>query len=333
MAEFLTGSTKLSIIIPVWNGAAYIERALDSILCQKEDVEVIVVDDGSTDTTHMVVEAYCAIDSRIHILRNSKQKGVTGARLCGAENAHGEFLFFMDADDTLPACLSALKTSIKNYPDSDMFIGDINDVEGTKNTIRKYADENINTGHQLFDWIIENGVGYIWGKAIRRNLFLTLKVIPFSLKFCEDYIQMMQLSYASKHVIHIGMPTYNYFQNSSSACNGILSRTAFADRFYQLCHHIRLIIESAQFDEKSVVQLKIKFLYYGRLFLWVNGKWGQDCLELQKFFDAYLSDKNVLNDYRFMRERYRQTYWTARCPGIWSMLYVLLLKYKYHRIK
>lgn len=323
----------LSIIIPVWNGAAYIGRALDSILCQNEDAEVLVIDDDSTDSTRTIVESYCTREERIRILKNTKQKGVTGARLCGAENALGKFLFFMDADDTLPTCLSVLSIYINRYPNSDMFIGDIYDVSETQKKLRKYGNENINTGHQLFDWIMEKGMGYIWGKAIRKDLFLCIKIVPFSLKFCEDYIQMMQLSYMCKQVVHIGIPTYNYIQNPTSACNNTISKTKFAERFYRLCYHIRLIIESCNFDEKSVVQLKIKFLYYGRLFLWVNGKWGKDPHRLHSVFNEYLSDKEVIGNKTFMKKRYIQTKWTALCPSIWSMIYVVLLKYKYHRIK
>lgn len=323
----------LSIIIPVWNGAAYIERALDSIVSQDEVVEVIVVDDGSTDSTRKIVETYSDANNSIRLLENIKEKGVTGARLYGAENAHGEYLFFMDADDTLPPCLSLIKTFIKTYPDTDMFIGDINDVDKGQATFRNYGEDNIHTGHQLFDWIMDNGVGYIWGKAIRKKLFLSMKVVPFSVRFCEDYIQMMQLSYSCKQVIHVGEPIYNYIQNSVSACNNVIPRKEFADRFYQLCYHIKLIIENCLFDDNAITLLKIKFLYYGRLFLWVNGRWGADLLKLRQAYNMFLSDKAVLNNKQFMEKRYKQTKWTAFCPLLWAFFYVPLLKYKYHRIK
>lgn len=326
----------LSIIIPVWNGATYICRAIDCILSQNCDVEILVVDDYSVDNTRQIVESYCERDSRVHVLTNKLQKGVTGARLCGAQQASGQYLFFMDVDDVLPAfCLPRLLSTIANNRDVDMVIGDICDITSTGNiSFRQYGSINIKTGRQLIDWIIENSCGYIWGKAIRKTLFLKIKVVPFDLKFCEDYVQMLQLAYICQRIIHIGGPTYNYIQNYNSACNQPILRKEYAERFYHLCIYLRELIDCKCFQEDALVtQIKIKILYYARLYLWINGQWGNDNSSLKKTVKVYLSDQYVRREGKFMKERYWQTLFTTYVPWIWAFIYVPLLKYKYHRIK
>lgn len=324
----------LSIIIPVWNGATYICRAIDCILSQNCDVEILVVDDYSVDNTRQIVESYCERDSRVHILTNKLQKGVTGARLCGAQQASGLYLFFMDVDDVLPAlCLPRLLSTIANNRDVDMVIGDINDVKGQLIVPRQYGNRGITTGFQLFNWIMDNSCGYIWGKAIRKELFLRTPIIPFDLKFCEDYIQMMQVSYLSRRVIHLGVPIYNYIQHPGSVCNKAVSRADYADRFYFLCLTLHKLINTGLFAHNAITQLKIKYLYYARVFLWVNGKWRNGDPLFRKAFYEYLFDDNVRNDSHLVEGRYLQTRLTAFCPWVWSIGYVFLLKWKYHRIK
>ena len=89
----------ISIVIPAYNVEKYISRCLDSILAQTfKDIEVIVVNDGSTDNTSSVVKKYCAADKRV-LLIEQENKGLSGARNSGLKNAHGSYIGFVDSDD------------------------------------------------------------------------------------------------------------------------------------------------------------------------------------------------------------------------------------------
>ena len=91
----------VSIIIPLYNGENYIKDCLDSIISQTyQEIEVIVVDDGSTDNSAGVVSAYKERESKIMFLQK-ENGGVSSARNLGIENAHGEYLMFVDADDII----------------------------------------------------------------------------------------------------------------------------------------------------------------------------------------------------------------------------------------
>lgn len=97
MEEFM----KVSIIIPTYNVEKYVFRAIESCIAQTyKNIEIIIVDDGSTDSTREIIEEYCLKDKRI---KNIYQKnfGVSSARNKGIENAKGDFLIFLDSDDWL----------------------------------------------------------------------------------------------------------------------------------------------------------------------------------------------------------------------------------------
>lgn len=89
----------VSIIIPVYNGAAYVSEAIRSALGQTyQHIEVIVIDDGSTDGTGRIVQAFCA-DSRLKYFFQ-ENRGLAGARNAGIQKSGGEYVSFLDADDT-----------------------------------------------------------------------------------------------------------------------------------------------------------------------------------------------------------------------------------------
>jgi len=113
---------KVSIIIPAYNVAGYIEACLDSIIAQTyTDLEIIAVNDGSTDSTGEILDDYARRDSRIKVI-HKENSGVSAARNTGIEAAAGEFFLFYDGDDFVePYTVSELIDKI-NEKDVDMLI-------------------------------------------------------------------------------------------------------------------------------------------------------------------------------------------------------------------
>ena len=93
---------KISVILPIFNGDFYLQEALDSIVNQTiiDDIEVIMVDNGSTDDSRHIIEKY-ALDYDNFYAYHIENKGVTFARNFGMDLAKGEYIHFMDADDYL----------------------------------------------------------------------------------------------------------------------------------------------------------------------------------------------------------------------------------------
>ena len=97
---------KISVIMPAYNAGKYISTAIDSVLQQnavgltgEELLELLVVDDGSTDDTVNIVEKFCYRDTRVHLFRNPRNQGVTWSRNYAVTRATGEYVAFLDSDD------------------------------------------------------------------------------------------------------------------------------------------------------------------------------------------------------------------------------------------
>lgn len=89
----------ISVIVPVYNTAQYLRRCLDSILCQTvENIEVICVDDGSTDESLQILDAYATVDSRVQVI-HKENGGLVSARKVGLKVASGEYIGYVDSDD------------------------------------------------------------------------------------------------------------------------------------------------------------------------------------------------------------------------------------------
>jgi len=100
----MSSQPKISIIIPVYNAENTLKQSLDSAIRQTlHDIEIICVDDASTDASAHILSEYAASDTRIRIIRHDENKGEGGARNTGLDQANGEYVFHLDADDTLPA--------------------------------------------------------------------------------------------------------------------------------------------------------------------------------------------------------------------------------------
>ena len=92
----------ISVIVPCYNGALYLEECIRSILRQNVDIEVLLVDDGSTDGTGALADAVAAQDGRIRVFHMDENGGVSRARNLALTHAAGEWVTFVDADDLLP---------------------------------------------------------------------------------------------------------------------------------------------------------------------------------------------------------------------------------------
>ena len=90
---------KISVVIPVYNGEKYVSKCLESILKQDyKDFEIVIVDDGSTDESNIILNKYLLEDSRIKILK-TENEGANNARYMGYLNSSGEYITFVDCDD------------------------------------------------------------------------------------------------------------------------------------------------------------------------------------------------------------------------------------------
>ncbi|WP_138342669.1 glycosyltransferase family 2 protein [Intestinibacter bartlettii] len=210
----------LSVIIPVYNGEKYIEDCLNSIINQTyKDLQIIVVNDGSTDNTKFILSGISKSDSRIQVI-NKENTGVCSARNVGLEYATKNYVTFVDSDDTLDLDMYELLMQYSIDEDYDIVhcgYKRINDenvklVSGTNNIIKQTKNEALEciVGGKIF-------VPSLWNKVYKRKLFDDIK-FDENLKINEDVLINYKVFKKSEKSIFIDKPKYNYFEREESSC-------------------------------------------------------------------------------------------------------------------
>jgi glycosyltransferase involved in cell wall biosynthesis len=182
---------KFSIIIPTYNYADYLSRALESATAQPgEDFEIVVVDDGSTDRTVQVVQSYQKNHDRELRYCFQSHRGLGAARNHGVRNSTGAFLLFLDADDTLlPESLERLRVVLAADPGVDFVTAGRVTVD-TRGRFTTYhakplaSDKRLNFCSYLLDRVIPVVNGSV---TIHRRVFSTLE-FPESIRLWEDRV-------------------------------------------------------------------------------------------------------------------------------------------------
>lgn len=127
----------LSVVIPVYNVEAYIEKCIESILSQSFiNYEIILVNDGSTDRSGNICDMYANLYKNIYVY-HIENKGVSNARNVGIRKAKGKYIHFMDSDDTIDKQMYEEYYNITSNFNYDIVISGYKSIEGTNSTILK----------------------------------------------------------------------------------------------------------------------------------------------------------------------------------------------------
>lgn len=207
---------KVSVIIPVYNVEPYLRECLDSVVNQTlKDIEIICVNDGSTDGSLAILEEYAEKDKRIKVF-SQKNKGQSAARNVGLEVADGEYIYFMDSDDLIELdCLELLyMTSNENdldilYFDADVFF-ESKELEKRHGNYSCYYDrkhnyEKVYLGKKLFSEMLQHG-DYKPSPCLQflKNNFIKEKhIIFFEGIIHEDNLFTFQSIMLAERVSHI----------------------------------------------------------------------------------------------------------------------------------
>lgn len=194
--------TKISIIIPIYNIEKYLSRCIESCINQSlKEIEIICINDGSTDTSQSIIDRYFINDSRLRKL-TIKNAGAFNARMAGVEIANGKYIYFLDGDDFLEIdAMEKLWRSAINS-EADIVSGKVYQLyeNGSTKIINNYNFELIN-GIDFLSILLNEPI-YLWGHLFEINYFKSVKIkMPERVDFSEDLIAMIQLAYNAAKVI------------------------------------------------------------------------------------------------------------------------------------
>ncbi len=212
---------KLSVIVPVYNGENTIEKCLLSIIGQDyPDIEIVVVNDGSTDESKKIIDKIILENPNSNIkLINKQNQGLPQARKTGVENARGEYIGFVDADDWIESDMYSVMMNKASKQDADVVCCDViwNYPASTDNHIQKGASNEPISGRQAL--LLLNNKRAVYpncvNKIVKKELYGFVK-FPRNNLIGEDYTISRQLLLNASKVFIVNHLGYHYIQHNGS---------------------------------------------------------------------------------------------------------------------
>lgn len=219
---------KISIIVPVYNAEKYLPKCIDSLCNQTlKDIEIILVNDGSTDSSLEICEKYAKIDHRIAVLSKDNE-GVAKARRDGIMKASAEYISFIDSDDYYEPDFCEKMFSRIRKTDADLVECDYYSVSGNaRKEHRIYSSDMGLDTEKFYEIVVRKTIvnGYeavvLWNKLYRKEL-ITKAVKEFGDNQLEDYLFNTQYYTMAKRYEYIHQCLTNYRQvpmSLSRKCN------------------------------------------------------------------------------------------------------------------
>lgn len=211
----------VSIVIPIYNVEKYLERCLNSVMNQTyKCIEVLLIDDGSTDCSLEICNAYAKRDSRFKVY-HKENGGLSDARNYGIDRAIGEWLYFLDSDDWISdnTISDLVEVSIKN--ECQIAMGSCNFCHSVDEfAMSKTSNEVIFYNNEEALYEMTTGlkfVFYAWNRLYKRELF---KEIRFPVgKLYEDMFTTYKVIDLAKKIAYVPQAKYAYFQRNDSIAN------------------------------------------------------------------------------------------------------------------
>lgn len=246
----------ISIIVPIYNAEQYIHRCVDSILAQSyTDFELLLIDDGSTDSSGVICDEYAAKDFRVRVF-HKPNGGVSSARNLGLDNARGKWITFVDADDWVaPQLLEGLY----DYCYCDLVVGSFIIVDGGRNFERiiennQYDQSSIDIN--ISDIALKMHFRTPWGILYKQSI-IEGNNLSFDENICmgEDTLFLLNYLLYVNTLQTIDKPYYYY------CAENVHSLSKNNNQFESCFYAIEAFYKTLLVYEKSFSNSKVRILY------------------------------------------------------------------------
>lgn len=263
----------LSVIVPVYNVEAYLSRCVDSILAQTyQNLEIILVNDGTKDSSDVICDNYAAQDSRIRVI-HKENGGLSSARNAGLDISRGEYIAFVDSDDWIEPDAYEKMLATAQELDVKLVVGgryDVDEKTGKKmvglcpNRTERITSEEL-VG-RIFTWNQCDSAA--WDKLFHRSL---LEHWRFPLgKVTEDVPVMYRIVLDTDWVAMCSHPFYNYYHRQGS-----ITTASVSDKTFHFLEHTEVIWPYIRENHPAIADqaryLRIRALVYSAQIIEVGG--------------------------------------------------------------
>lgn len=328
---------KISIIIPAYNVENYLEECLNSLLNQTlREIEMIIIDDGSSDATPKICDEFSKRDSRIVVV-HQKNAGVSEARNKGISFATGEYVMFVDGDDWIEedACETVYQHLKEKQADSLMFCYVNQSSKGAKKKEIFSQEKIVFEGEEITNRIEKSFIGLtgdelahperidstisVWGKVYKLDIIKKYHIKYINYNIVPSECQLFNIEYFSKakKVVYVKEFLYHYRRNTESSVTKRYKKNVIEKWLYWIQYMKEYINQNYPENEK------IFEAYYNRICFSVIPISGE-LLKKKNFRYTYRELKKVLNS-----EHYRNAYQKLEfknMPIHWKIYFYLAKK-------
>jgi len=232
---------KISIIVPVYKVEQYLPKCIESIISQTyTNWELILVNDGSPDSSGEICDRYAAKDSRIRVF-HKPNGGVSSARNKGVEMALGDYAIHVDPDDWIEIDMLKKLVSMLSKDKVDLIIFDYITINGLKTQTVKQCPTKLNAKNVLYD-LFGNIHGSCCNKLISKEYYKRIKFYE-QVSICEDLLYIFQVLQMNPKIGYLNDALYNYRLDSNDSS---LSKIMSAKKFLQLNMVLDILIELSE---------------------------------------------------------------------------------------
>lgn len=250
----------VSVIVPVYNTEKYLDRCVESIINQThQNLDIILVDDGSTDGSSEKCDFYAKNDQRIRVI-HKKNGGQSSARNAGLDVCKGDYISFVDSDDWIePDMYATLLTELERYGASLAVCGRYDAYEGSeeKSVCKSFEKDGLFSSYDILPQMTLGAVSdfSVCDKLHRRDLWENTR-FPEG-QIYEDFAVMYKILIAAENVVLCNEPFYVYFHRGNSTVTAGF-REASTDYPAQTKKFLSYIIEKYPEHTKHAVWAHIK---------------------------------------------------------------------------
>ena len=242
----------ISIIIPVYNSEEHLALCLDSVVGQTyKNLEIIVVNDGSSDGSKNICEEYALKDSRIKVIYQ-ENLGVCGARNSGLAVMTGDYVSFVDSDDYIEKNMYDILMEDLLANNCDMAVGGAFVHYGRGKIRRQYKRDMkfLSSGREAIQNMLTGKYyrGHLWGKLYKAALFKD-KSFERDIEICEDSLMVLLILLEAEKVYFNSTPLYNYVVRKTGLFYG-----SFQERHYSGIVACERIIETLKTRQPDLVK-------------------------------------------------------------------------------
>lgn len=257
----------ISIVVPTYNVEKYIGQCIDSLINQTwNNIEIIIIDDGSEDKTREIVNKYSIYDKRIKFYLQDNS-GPSVARNNGISKSSGEYITFCDADDNVSTLY--IEELVKKAQQDNYDIvtcGYIDISKYGKVECNDFYDKNSELNrHKFIDCIFKGVGGTVWGKLFKRNIIIENNIkMNKDIFMCEDMVFVLEYSIKCRKYGALEGNLYNYNRLNENSISKKLN-LMYYNNLISVIENIEAILKKNKFDQKYIDRIlseRVKNLSY-----------------------------------------------------------------------